>query len=172
MSRNKRLFFALWPDDRVRSELAHLQTILPQATGNWVHPQDLHMTLQFLGSVDANAEACIMAAAEAVRGSRFTMEISRLDFWPKPRIAWAGLEQTPAELSALVKALGARLGDCGFCLEKRVYRPHVTLLRKTTPSMAASLPQPIYWEVDHFVLVASRLGGAPPWYSVVRRWEL
>lgn len=170
MSGNKRLFFALWPDDRVRSDLAHLQTLLPQTQGNWVHPLDLHMTLQFLGSVPPKRERCIIEAADAIQGFPFELDISRLDFWPKPQIVWAGPEQTPAELSELVKNLAENLSECGFKQEKRAYRPHVTLLRKTSPCMAMILEEPVAWSVNGFVLVESRPGGEPPWYKVVERW--
>ncbi len=172
VAKNKRLFFALWPDDDVRGRLAQLQTLLPQAQGNWVHPQDLHVTLQFLGAVPANRQRCVHQAASAVQAQSFQLEITHLDFWSKPRIAWAGPEQTPPELEQLVKALGANLEGCGFPREKRAYRPHVTLLRKTTPAAAMELEAPVFWRVNHFVLVESRLGGEPPWYKVLDAWPL
>ncbi|WP_293646533.1 RNA 2',3'-cyclic phosphodiesterase [Thiolapillus sp.] len=170
MPRSKRLFFALWPDDRVRSDLAHLQTLLLQARGNWVHPMDLHMTLQFLGPVPPNRERCILEAADAVQGAPFELKINRLEFWPKPRIVWAGPEHTPAELSGLVKHLGENLVECGFMQEKRAYRPHITVLRKTSPCMAMTLQEPVIWSVNGFVLVESRPGGEPPWYKVAESW--
>ncbi|WP_457671499.1 RNA 2',3'-cyclic phosphodiesterase [Thiolapillus sp.] len=172
VSGNKRLFFALWPDPEVRSRLADLQTRLPQIQGNWVHPMDLHVTLQFLGVVPANRQHCVLDAASAVQALPFVLEITRLDFWPKPRIAWAGPEKIPQELLQLVQALGQHLRKCGCKPEKRAYRPHVTLLRKTTPGMAQVLAQPVVWPVDHFVLVESRPGGEPPWYEVVETWPL
>jgi len=172
VAKNKRLFFALWPDKGVRRHLANLQTILPQAQGNWVHPMDLHITLQFLGSVPSNQQNCIREAANAIQAFPFELEISRLDFWPKPRIAWAGPEQTPAELLELAKSLSQNLQECGFEPEKRLYQPHVTLLRKTTPNMAIELPEPISWPVNEFVLVESCPGGEPPWYKVIEHWPL
>ncbi len=172
MPRNKRLFFALWPDDELRSQLADLQIQLPQVQGNWVHPMDLHITLQFLGPVPANRQQCILQAASAVQGFPFALEINHLDFWPKPRIAWAGPEKTPEELSQLVKELGENLRECGFKPEKRPYRPHVTLLRKTTPGMPQVLQQPVFWPVDYFVLAESRPDGEPPWYQIVESWPL
>lgn len=171
MSRNKRLFFALWPDDEVRSQLADLQTRLPQVQGNWVHPMDLHITLQFLGAVSPDRQQCILHAASAVQGFSFALEINHLDFWPKPRIAWAGPEKIPKELLQLVKSLGQNLRECGF-RERRPYRPHVTLLRKTTPGMALVLPQPVFWLVDHLVLAESLPGSDPPWYKIVESWPL
>lgn len=168
----RRLFFALWPDEAVRARLAALQAELPQVTGRWVHPEDLHITLQFLGPVEPGRQACIAEAARAVRGEPFELEIDRLDFWPRPRIAWAGPEGVPPALQRLVEQLARNLEACGFEPEKRPYRPHVTLLRKTTPAAAARLPEPIRWPVDHFVLVESRPGGDPPHYRPLEGWAL
>lgn len=171
MVKNKRLFFALWPDEDVRSCLANLQTLLPQEQGVWVHPHDLHVTLRFLGSVPANQQRCINQAAGAVQAYPFELEIAHLGFWPKPGIAWASPEQAPMALMQLVKALAENLRECGVQAEKRPYRPHITLLRKTTPGAAVELPESISWQVDHFVLVESRPGGEPPWYRVLDGWD-
>ena len=171
-SRRKRLFFALWPDPEVRSRLAELQARLPQQQGNWVHPEDLHITLQFLGPVAPAQQACIAEAARSVQGEPFDLEIDQLDFWPKPRIVWAGPEVIPPQLQELVKSLGQKLEQCGFLPEKRAYNPHVTLLRKTTPMENRALAEPISWHVDHFVLVESRPGGDPPWYRPLEGWSL
>jgi 2'-5' RNA ligase len=169
---NRRLFFALWPDEIVRRELAALQTLLPQGQGNWVHGADLHLTLQFLGAVAPERQACIGEAAARVEGCSFELRISYLDFWPRPGIAWAGVERLPGELSSLVAELGNNLEFCGFRREKRPYCPHVTLLRRAQPSGLICLEKPVTWMVDHFVLAESRPGGAPPRYRIVERWPL
>ena len=171
-SKRKRLFFALWPDEAARARLAALQSTLPQHQGRWVHPDDLHLTLQFLGSVEPARQACIAEAARAVRGKPFELTIDQLDFWAKPQIVWAGAREVPAPLKQLVKELGRNLLACGFEPERRPYRPHVTLLRKTTPMQGRTLVEPIPWNVDHFVLVESRPGGDPPWYRPIEGWEL
>ena len=170
--KRKRLFFALWPDAQVRSRLAALQAALPRQQGSWVHPEDLHVTLQFLGPVEPAQQACIAEAAGAVRAEPFDLEIDRLDFWSRPRIVWAGVAGVPPQLDALVETLGRNLARCGFQPEKRAYRPHVTLLRKTTPIEKHALEKPIPWHVDHFVLVESRPGGDPPWYRPLEGWKL
>ncbi len=168
----KRLFFALWPEDAVRAQLVGLQTLLPQAQGRWLHAQDLHLTLQFLGAVQVGQMSCIRQAADAVSVSRFELCIDHLDYWPKPGIAWAGVKQTPAALTHLHAQLGRGLHNCGFKPEKRCYRPHVTLVRNTTPSGRLAVPEPVLWPVDHFVLVESQPFGDPPWYHPIDGWAL
>ena len=50
----RRLFFALWPDDQTRQALFHWQTHNLPAEVRWQHPADHHMTLHFLGQIDAS----------------------------------------------------------------------------------------------------------------------
>ena len=171
-SKHRRLFFALWPDEKTRRELAALQTLLPQGQGRWVHGADLHLTLQFLGQVAPDRQACISRAAADVEGQAFELCITHLDFWSRPRVAWAGPDQVPEALSRLVADLGGHLESCGFPRESRTYRPHVTLVRKAPPSGVIALEKPITWPVEDFVLVESRPGGEPPWYRVVECWPL
>jgi 2'-5' RNA ligase len=137
-----------------------------------VHPQDLHITLQFLGPVAPAQQACIAEAARSISAEPFELEIDRIDFWARPRIAWAGPEEVPRPLRRLVKALGRNLQKCGFEPEKRPYKPHVTLLRKTTPVATMKLTEPIHWPVDHFVLVESQPNGDPPHYRPIEGWAL
>ena len=51
----KRLFFALWPEDSTRAELtAAMRRLQPEVTARWVMPENLHMTLAFLGDVETD----------------------------------------------------------------------------------------------------------------------
>ena len=152
--------------------MAAVQGELVNASGRWVHTDDLHITLRFLGSVPQERMACIAQAAEKIRAKEFSLSIDRLSCWPRPGIVWAGPTRIPQELKALVKQLTGTLNDCGCIEEKRRYQPHVTLLRQASPVAEQALPQVIEWHVDHFVLVESRPGGEPPWYSVIDGWPL
>ena len=66
----------------------------------------------------------------------------------------------------------AALADCGFEPERRPYAAHVTLARKARPLRFQELQRPLSWLVGDFVLVASRTGGEPPRYRVLKRWRL
>jgi 2'-5' RNA ligase len=168
----QRLFFGLWPDDAARQALRVLQQERGPASGRKVHPEDLHLTLAFLGPVAEDRLACLEAAAELVSAEPFELVLTRLGHWRGPRVAWAAPEQTPPDLASLVDQLWQGLVECGFEREARPFSAHVTLARKVRPFRTLPLADPIVWEAREFVLVTSLSVPEPPRYKVLRRWPL
>lgn len=170
---SERLFFALWPDAQVRDGLDAFQSELPRHHRiKTTHAEDMHVTLAFLGDVDAEHRACVEAVADRIETPAFDFVIDQVGFWRRPRILWCGPTQTPDPLQTLVRGLWNGLEDCGFEPERRAYFAHVTLARKARPVRFRTVEQALRWPVRDFVLVASRPGGTPPHYQVLRRWAL
>ena len=169
----ERLFFALWPSDEVRAALVAERGLIAGEPSRPSHRLDLHMTLVFVGALAADARACVDAVGEWVLGSPFVIRLDAIVEWPGSgpgRGMWcATAAEVPRQLAELVGQLQNRLLRCGLQPERRAYRPHVTLARKA-PSM---VPQPVdlLWQVDDFVLAASRSGRRPS-YEVLQRWPL
>jgi 2'-5' RNA ligase len=166
------LFFALWPDERVRAGLEALVQGLPEHRGRLVHREDRHITLAFLGEVSAEFRACAEEAAQRVSAPPCELFIDQVGYWPRPRILWCGATQVPEALLALVRTLQQELKECGFQPEARPYAPHVTLARKARKVPGYLLPENLSWPVREFVLVTSNMDGPPPRYQVLRRWPL
>ena len=171
---SERLFFALWPDDKTRAALARVQRDLAPRKGRQVHPEDIHMTVVFLGPATPERRVCaerIATEVEACQGFvPFELMLDRIGSFPRARVFWCGASVCPPPLLDLVGSLNRGLADCGFVPERLPYRPHVTLARKVQPVEARDQPQPIRWRVDELVLVTGT--GAVPRYRVVRRWKL
>ena len=167
----ERLFFGIWPPEETRRALDALQHRLP-AQGRSPHPLDLHLTLVFLGELDAETRACVEGVAETLRAVPFELEIDRLGYWPRPRILWAGPAETPAALIRLVADLQDGLKGCGLEPERRPYAAHVTLRRKAHAAHFQALDRPIPWPVREFVLARSGRTREPPRYEILRRWPL
>ncbi|MCU7915367.1 MAG: RNA 2',3'-cyclic phosphodiesterase [Candidatus Thiodiazotropha sp. (ex Gloverina cf. vestifex)] len=167
-----RYFFALWPDDEVRLQISAMSRRMT-SKGRAHHPSDLHMTLVFLGQITDSQLRCINDAADGIRSRPFTLHLDRIDYWLRPRILWAGPEQTPEPLSQLVFDLKNSLIPCGFEPERRKYKPHVTLHRKAESIGPGGIAPSIEWPATDFVLAVSG-GGAEgsPRYRVLRRWPL
>ena len=167
-----RHFFALWPDQEVRDRLA-LEGRRLSARGRCHQPADLHMTLVFLGPVSNAQLHCVEGVADGISGRSFTLRIDVMGYWRRPRILWAGPEETPAPLSQLVFDLQNGFKACGFEPERRRYQPHVTLYRKATHAEPGGIEPAVEWPVREFVLAASG-GGAPgePRYRILKRWPL
>jgi 2'-5' RNA ligase len=136
------------------------------------HQEDLHMTLVFLGAVGPDQLSCIEQVADAISAKPFSLQLDRIDYWPRPRILLLGSSETPENLADLVAGLQTGLTACGFKPEKRPYRPHITLARKAKKVAAAALERPLQWRPREFVLAGSNLQGKPPRYQVLKRWKI
>ncbi|MEK7207600.1 MAG: RNA 2',3'-cyclic phosphodiesterase [Pseudomonadota bacterium] len=172
--KTRRLFFALWPGQSLQQQLYELagQTLKANA-GRRVAAENMHLTLAFLGAVTEPDQARYEAAASAVRGSAFTLTFDQLGCFRRAGILWVGPSQIPAELLALVRDLNQALQACGFTLESREYRAHLTLARdvRHCPDCASVLSA-LVWDVRHFALVQSHTGSHGATYEVLRRWDL
>ncbi len=168
----QRLFFALWPDDGLRDWMGKLVRHHLHNRGRPVRRENLHITLVFLGSVDAPRRACVEAAAAAIRGQPFALELDRLSWWPRPRVVFAAVSRPPSALLELVGELKRACGECGFEPERRPYRAHLTLARKVSRGPPPMELEAQAWDVRDFCLVESRTLSAGAEYSVLRSWPL
>jgi 2'-5' RNA ligase len=129
-----RLFVAITPTEEIQAELRRvMEELRPLASGpRWVRGEGLHLTLKFLGEVQDERLAEIVAALKGARSAReIALRIRGLGTFPNPRharVIWAGVE-AGAELAALAADIEARMALLGFASEERAYAPHVTLAR-------------------------------------------
>lgn len=167
----ERCFFAIWPPVEVREYLTNLSQGFGAAAGRRQHPDDLHITLVFLGQINTEQMACVQAVGDGVRGEGFELSLDQMGVWPKSNTLWSGPSVTPASLAALVGTLQSGCQACGFPSEQRPYKPHVTLARKPLGKEGYAMDGAIAWPVSGFVLAASG-GGRPgePRYRILRRW--
>lgn len=133
----------------------------------------LHQTLAFIGDVPAGRVADLQALAATLTDCPpATLILDCLGYWRHNHIVWAAPAAPPPQLGLLAESLGQALGQAGFPVEKRPFRPHLTLLRKvrTLPQLP-DLP-PLAWPVSEFVLVASDLSPEGTRYRFLGRWPL
>ncbi|HLO12012.1 MAG TPA: RNA 2',3'-cyclic phosphodiesterase [Pseudoneobacillus sp.] len=100
----------------------------------WVHPEDYHITLAFLGFANENQindiKELVPKYIQAEKS--FSLTISQLGIFgmkTSPRIFWAGLNESK-ELQTLRNKVYFACEQAGFQLEKRAFHPHITLARK------------------------------------------
>lgn len=153
-----RLFLALWPDAPVREALAaHRQQWQWPPAASLVAPERLHLTLHFIGDVEA-ARVQALQRALAVRFAPFLLSLdgacARL--WPG---GIAVLElAAPEPLQRLHERLGQALRASGLPPEARTFRPHVTLARKAAGAHPGPAAPSMPWPVNAFALVRSTPG--------------
>ncbi|MEM2866172.1 MAG: RNA 2',3'-cyclic phosphodiesterase [Candidatus Hadarchaeales archaeon] len=130
-----RTFVALEISEEVRERLVRFQQKLLQgwASLKLVEPQNLHLTLKFLGEVE---EGRLGEVEEALRrgcsgASPFTMEVKGTGVFPSPqyvRVVWAGVGEGWERVSSLQRDVDRELGRLGFPRDTE-FVPHLTLAR-------------------------------------------
>jgi 2'-5' RNA ligase len=149
----------------------------------WVGRDNLHLTLRFLGGIDASlVDRVATTLAEAAAGvAAFDLEVRDLGAFPagtRPRVLWAGIGAGAAETSALAARLDATLAPLGFASESRPFSAHVTLARVRTPRpnppLAAALHGAVFGRqhVDHASLMRSELSPRGARYTELTRLPL
>jgi 2'-5' RNA ligase len=126
-----RLFFALWPDERLRAGLAAAAArAVAQVAGIPVPPGNLHVTLAFLGRTPASMLVSLMELGGQGPWPSVALEFGRVEYWAKPRVLVASSRTTPEAGQVIVGRLWAGLEPFGFVREARPWRPHLTLARR------------------------------------------
>jgi 2'-5' RNA ligase len=139
-----RVFVALEIPSAVRENLAamlqSLRAVSPQT--RWVRPENLHVTLKFIGEVAAAKLTAIRSALSSVRsGQLITLDFRALDFFPNekhPCVFWAGIKASP-NLKTLAADIDMATEKLGIPLEKRPFSPHLTLARFEPPRLPEKL---------------------------------
>lgn len=165
-----RLFVAVPLSPAVKDMLGRgIADLKGQGSGTFTRPENLHLTLAFLGETDR------LAAAEAALDrcrltAPFPVTVGGLgrfgDLW------WTGVREEGDRLSTLAAAVQQALREEGFSIERRAWNPHITLVRRWqggTPSV--KLP-PTPMEVRRFLLMESARREGRLTYTPLRQWEL
>ena len=175
-----RLFVGADPPPGVRDRLRALQGGLEGA--RWVPPENLHLTLRFIGEVERRQANDIAEELAAVRAPRLELGIEGAGVFGKgrrPRALWAGVAPSPA-LRDLKRRVDAACARAGVAPEARRFAPHVTLARlagaaadaaERHAARIAAVAEGAF-PVTEIVLFESRLGAEAPHYTRVARYAL
>lgn len=183
-----RAFVAANLDPGLKRAIALVQEQLraTRADVGWVRPENLHLTLKFLGQV---AEASVQTIAEAIEAAAlgdgsFRLVFAGLGAFPQPRSArviWVGVDEGAQGLAGLQARLEAQLEPLGFPREARPFTAHLTLGRVRGPArreqLAAaltSMPAGPLGEMllDRIELMKSELRPEGACHSVLRTFPL
>lgn len=168
-----RVFFALWPDTGMRSALSLLSNDMHALCGGRrTRAESMHVTLVFLGEVEAARVTELQALAARLQCAGFDFELARTGWWQHNHVAWVAPETMPQGLVGLVSELQVQLKNTGFEVDGRAYSPHLTLLRKTNCPPALITMAPLQWVARDFVLVKSVAVEHGSVYEIIGRWPL
>ena len=102
----------------------------------WVRPENIHLSLKFLGEVETARAAELQTALQRAAGGHheprpLALQITGFGVFPdyhRPTVVWAGVTPEPG-LELLQHSVEQAFAPLGFPGEARAFRPHVTLAR-------------------------------------------
>ncbi len=180
-----RLFVALAIPRQVRENLASLIRELRGVDANpkWINPDNLHVTLKFIGEVAPEKEMEIGDALAAVHAQQQVIaEFRDVGFFPdtrRPSVAWVGIESPPV-LSLLAAEVNRALVPLGIPREEKPFIPHLTIARfketRLSPVLRAEIEK---WKsrkfgtlaASEFHLIESKLKSAGAEYTTLRSFR-
>ena len=169
----RRLFFALWPNDDIRNLIVEEFKQLPKAkNGRQIQPENLHITLHFVGSVNEDIQSCMQKAAATVSAGCFIYHLDSYGYFPRPKTLWMGSQNMSVALTDLHNKLGEALTDCGYSAEKRLFTPHITLIRKCTQAVLPETGFSLDWVIDEFALLESKSDQHGVNYQLIETYPL
>ncbi|MDF0726479.1 RNA 2',3'-cyclic phosphodiesterase [Cytobacillus sp. S13-E01] len=137
MTQQTHFFLALSLPQHIREVLQSFRELVEPKLPfkSWVHPQDLHITLAFLGkpsSIEQIQAVKVRLASIMPSHKAFQLELEGIGTFGKPespRILWSGVKQED-RLVSLQKDVYRACTEVGFTLEDRPFTPHITLARR------------------------------------------
>ena len=174
-----RLFTAIGLPEPIRLHLSLLQGGVPGA--RWSPPENLHITLRFIGEVSETVASDIDSVLEGLRAQPFALTLRGCGSFgsKEPHSLWIGIAPCPALVNLNLRIESA-LQRMGLAAETRKYTPHVTLARlKNAPvsrvngyiadhAVFAAGP----FDVRSFGLYSSHVGSQGSQYVLERSYRL
>jgi len=181
-----RCFIALELPLEIQNELAQTVAALKRAEADvrWVEPENVHLTLKFLGEIPHPKVLQIGIALNALAGQKtIVSRLAGLGAFPnrhRPRVIWAGLDNGIDELRGLQSQVEDIMSSLGFQREARDFSPHLTLgrvrsqrnLMALDETMEAIRPEPLSFSFRHLVLMKSTLTPSGSIYQPIHTVQL
>jgi 2'-5' RNA ligase len=165
-----RLFFALWPDNKMQSSFYHVARQFKDEKIRLVKKSNLHITLEFLGQVSKYDQQQLIEKSNHIQVEPFELELTSIGWWKKPGILWIGPQHIPQSLTNLVESIKQIVEQQGLETDKRSYKPHITIARKVKQDQLPEQSIDIRWQVNSFALIESKSTDTGVVYQIVQQW--
>ncbi len=185
MSEKIRSFIAFdMENEQVLSRLTAAQKLL-QETGadlKFVAPQNIHVTVRFLGDISPIMVDKIHEALKNVKFSPFSIQLCGLGVFPSlnyPRVVWAGMTEGVEELKSIFSQLEPQIRALGFAADAYGFSPHLTIARVRSGTNKQLLAEFVTKKSDYdfgtikancLRLKRSQLSPKGPTYSTLREF--
>jgi 2'-5' RNA ligase len=183
-----RSFIALDLPDNLKKNLQNLQDKARKHTDcvRWVKPDNIHLTLKFLGAIEESQVEPIARILEnmTIGIAPFRLQVKGFGAFPNarnPKVIWVGMDDNQQRVVLFQEKLEETLTAIGFAPEKRTYSPHLTLGRVKESRAKRDIEQLIekyknedlgYFTADTIVFYQSVLQPSGPVYSSLKTIQL
>ena len=130
----------------VLKKIAEAQAVLlkTQADLKAVEPQNIHLTLRFLGNISQVMVDKVHEGMKKVQFITFNVQLRGLGAFPDlkyPRVCWAGITEGADQLRGIFNQLEPNLRALGFAPDSKGFSPHLTIARVRSARNRAELAQ-------------------------------
>lgn len=174
--------------EKLRAVQAELAGVVPESTIRWTPFDQLHLTLEFLGKVEAEKLPSLETALNAIARAHTVFELSaeRMGAFStirNPRVIWAGIQRDVDAVKTLQAEVKKAVRPFVAEQETRAYRPHVTLgrvrpakpraLHRVSDALASTVDRSFgAWRVEEFALMQSKLSPHGSQHSTLATFRL
>ena len=185
-----RTFIAIELPQEIKSALSNIQAELKQAHADvkWVKPENIHLTLKFLGEIDETLVEKICAILEGIarQNTPFNLSLSNLGAFPKlnyPRVIWIGVTNDQPVVK-IAQEIEKEAVEIGLPRESRPFSSHITLGRVRSALNRGALiekliflkknfpPSNLEFKVHSLTLFKSTLTPSGPIYEIIHSYPL
>lgn len=185
MSESIRSFLAFdIQSDTVRGRLEAVQKLLVQTGADLklVEPQNIHVTIRFLGGISPEMVEKVFEAMKRVDFTPFTIQLCGLGVFPSlnyPRVVWVGMTEGAQQLKSIFAQIEPQIRSLGFAPDPKGFSPHLTIARVKSSKNKAQLAELVTKKekydfgsinADCFRLKKSQLSPKGPTYSTLKEF--
>ncbi len=179
-----RTFIAIELDSEIRDYLAGIQEGLKKtgADVKWVQPQNIHLTLKFLGERDDKKIEKIKEILDAIVREKkcFAIRLFNIGAFPEidsPRVIWVGIDKGDQETKTIAEELEDKISKIGIPKESRAFSSHITIGRVRSPHNRIALIKSLIelpeiehkeFRADKITLFKSTLSPEGPTYDTLK----
>lgn len=171
--------------ERILAHVKQVRKLVPDAQAGWGRPENIHLTLKFLGDTpQPQVENISEATSRSVSQIRsFKLGVAGSGAFPRrsvPKVLWIGVSDHEGKLADLHARLEEECSLMGFKKEERRFHPHLTVARLRKPQDARSLAaahnqlqfEPTEFDVSEVLVIRSELSSAGSRYTTLSRHPL
>lgn len=145
-----------------------------------VAPQNIHVTVRFLGSISPSMVEKVYEAMKNVKFTPFTIQIRGIGVFPSisyPRVVWVGMTDGVEQLKTIFNHLEPQIRALGFEADAYGFSPHLTIARVKTGANKQRLVELLTKKGDYEIgtinanclrLKRSQLSPKGPTYSIIK----